>query len=276
MSKYIKQQNEARKDVDAGLKVWKTLITDRLDEKVAYSYVKGSAIKKWETLIDYVPIISDIDIHLGTINYQPLFSSDKDGFIFSLETTRLYEELFREIRPDSIHIPRPQIVIIAEHQTLLLPEKTDNILPLYGVIPYRDEESEMECKTRDLSSLKEVGGVLERLPFRVVDRIGLEYFRILREICWIVSPTPVRVLSQFSDSKTLWNLNRTNVVNSLKKIGLGELAEVYKSYYLKGWEAFNSGFTDNKTMRELLYLAHNVLQLSIDTLRIKKHQKVNR
>jgi hypothetical protein len=131
-------------------------------------------------------------------------------------------------------------------------------------------------KNPRLSVRLEIGGVLERLPFRVVDRIGLEYFRILREICWIVSPTPVRVLSQFSDSKTLWNLNRTNVVNSLKKIGLGELAEVYKSYYLKGWEAFNSGFTDNKTMRELLYLAHNVLQLSIDTLRIKKHQKVNR
>ena len=38
-----------------------------------------------------------------------------------------------------------------------------------------------------------------------------------------------------------------------------DLATVYKSYYHKGWEAFESGFTDNRTMRALISMAYDVL-----------------
>jgi hypothetical protein len=246
--------------------VWKILFDDRLKDRVSFSYVKGSGIKQWDSLIDYVPIISDIDIHIGTRDYQPLFPNNREGFLYSLETTKLYEKNFLKIRPNYVHIPRPQIVFIEEHQTLLLPEKTDDILPLHGDIPFREEESEIECKKRDLDSLREIRGVLDRLPMRVIDRVGLEYFRIIRELCWIVSPTPIRVLSQLLDSKKVWKLNRTDIVNVLENVGLGALAEAYTSYYMKGWEAFDTRFTDNQTMRELITLAYDVLELSFETL----------
>ena len=272
MTKYSKLQNEARKDVDAAINVWKILIKERLENKVSFSYVKGSGIKKWDSLIDYVPIISDIDIHMGTIDYQPLFPNSREGFLYSLEITKLYEKNFHERRPDYVHIPRPQIVLMTENQTLFLPQKTEDYLPIYGAVPFRDEESEVDCKMRDLDSLREIRGVLDRLPIRVIDRIGLEYFRVLREVCWVVSPTPVRVLSQFLDSKKVWKLNRTDIVHGLENVGLGELAEVYRSYYLKGWEAFDTSFTDNQIMRELLLLAYDVLQQSFETLKDIKNK----
>jgi hypothetical protein len=267
MSKFHRHLNEARKDVDAAIEVWKSLINNRLSDTIAYSYVKGSAIKKWDSDIDYVPIISDIDIHIGTIENKPLIPKHREGFRYSLKTTELYEKYFRELRPDYFHIPRLQIVLVNEQQRFMLPEKTDHIKLLSGEIMFREEESVIECRKRDLELLEEIGVLLDRLPVRVIDRIGLEYYRVLRELCWVVSPTPVRVLSQFSDSKLVWRLNRTNVVNGLQDLGLEDLAMVYRSYYLKGWEAFKTSFRDNKVMRELLLLAYDVLTLSYQTIK---------
>ena len=267
MSHFQKHLHEARKDVDTAIKVWKNIINNRLSDIIAYSYVKGSAIKKWDSAIDYVPIISDIDIHIGTIKNQPLFPKNHEGFQYSLKTTELYEKHFQELRPDSLHIPRLQIVLINEQQHFMLPEKTDHIKLLSGEIPFREEESENECRKRDLESLKEIGVLLDKLPVRVFDRIGLEYYRVLRELCWVVSPSPVRVLSQFSESKMVWSLNRTKVVHCLHDHDLADLADIYRSYYQKGWEAFQSGFRDNKIMRELLSDAYEVLMLSYRTIK---------
>lgn len=267
MSKFQRHLYEARKDVDTAIEVWKNLIKNRLSDVIAYSYVKGSAIKNWDSDIDYVPIISDIDIHICTIENQPLFPKNREGFRYSLKTTELYETHFRELRPDYLHIPRLQIVLINEEQRFMLPEKTDHIKRLSGEILFREEESEIECRKRDLEALREIRVLLDRLPDRVIDRIGLEYYRVLRELCWVVSPTPVRVLSQFSDSKLVWSINRTNVVHGLQDLGFGELAEVYRSYYLKGWEGFQSGFRDSRVMRELLSVAYDVLTLSYQTIK---------
>ena len=39
------------------------LVTDNFGNELKYAYTKGSGIKPWDTPIDYVPILSDIDIH---------------------------------------------------------------------------------------------------------------------------------------------------------------------------------------------------------------------
>jgi len=250
---------EARKDVEAAISVWGELIPERMGGRIRYAVLKGSVLKKWDSIVDYVPVISDLDIHIGTINDQPIFPQDRDGFLFALETTRLYEERFIGLRPTHIHIPRPQIVKMESHRKMWLPERTDDTLSLFGEIPFRDEESEADCRKRDHEALMELDALLNRMPGRIIDRIGLEYFRILRELCYIVSPTPVRVLSQFTNSKYAWNLNRTGIIKGLDGEGLTALAAVYRSYYLKGWEAFETGFIDNDLMRELIALAYDVL-----------------
>lgn len=259
---------EARKDIETAISVWGELITERLGDRIRYAVLKGSVLKSWNSIVDYVPVISDLDIHIGTINDQPLFPQDRDGFLYSLETTRLYEERFNELRPDHIHIPRPQIVKMESHREMWLPESTDDVLSIFGEIPFRDEESEADCRKRDLVALMELDALLKRMPGRIVDRIGLEYFRIIRELCYVVSPTPVRVLSQFTDSKKAWKLNRTGTIKGLESEGLNELAMVYRSYYHKGWDAFESGFTDNRVMRELIGLAYDVLWRSYEIAKV--------
>ena len=250
---------EAKKDVEAAITVWGELIPERMGDRIHYAMLKGSVLKSWESLVDYVPVISDLDIHIGTINDQPIFPQNRNGFLYSLETTKLYEERFNALRPDHIHIPRPQVVKMEPQHEEWLPERTDDVLTLFGEIPFRENESETDCRKRDLAALIELDTRLKRLPERVIDRIGLEYFRIIRELCYLVSPTPVRVLSQFTDSKKTWKLNRTSIIRGLEGEGLTDLATVYKSYSHNGWEAFESGFTDNRTMRALISMAYDVL-----------------
>lgn len=255
---------EARKDVECTIAVWGELIPERLGDRISYAALKGSVLKIWDSPADYVPVLSDLDIHMGTINDQPLFPEDRKGFMYALDTTKYYEERFIELRPEHIHIPRPQVVIVEPQLEVMLPETVDDVIVLYGEVPLRGEESEPECQRRDLDSLRNLKPLLDRLPERVIDRIGLEYYRIIRELCWRVSPTPVRVLSQFSDSKRAWKMNRTRVIRELSEVGYPDLAQVYRSYYMKGWEAFETGFTDNGVMRELIALAYGVLWRSYE------------
>ena len=71
---------EARKDVEAAIAVWGELIPERLGERVSYATLKGSVLKSWDGLVDYVPVISDLDIHIGTVNHPPLFPRNREGF----------------------------------------------------------------------------------------------------------------------------------------------------------------------------------------------------
>ena len=98
----------------------------------------------------------------------------------------------------------------------------------------------------------------------MIDRIGLEYYRSIRTLSYIVSPTPVRVLSQYIDSKNAWRLNRTKLIQELDAKGLDQLASIYRDYYYTGWEAFEAGFNNNEIMRQLIQFAYNVLWYSYE------------
>jgi len=264
---------EARRDVDAAIEVWRQLIHERLRDRVEYALLKGSGIKEWESPVDYVPVISDIDIHVGTKEGMPLFPKNRDGFLYSLETTRLYEKMFNEKRPDHLHIPRPQIMVVEENRGEWLPESLGEIRPLYGEVPLKPEESLESLRARDMDELSGLAPLLARLPEYVIERIDLEYYRVLRMLCYVVSPTPVRVLSQLTDPKRVWTLNRTNVLQMLQHNGLNDIAQPYREYYLTGWKAFTEGFRDNDTMRQLLTHAYDVLYASHEAVRGKVEQR---
>jgi len=220
------QMREARRDVDAAVAVWRGVIEERLSDTVEYALLKGSATKPWDSPVDYVPVVSDLDIHIGTRGGRPLFPPTRDGYIYSLDTTRIIEERFLELRPDHLHIPRPQVVVMKEEHQDWLAETPDQVKALYGEVPVRPPEPVERLRARDLAELRGLGPLLDRLPEQVIDRLGLEYYRVLRMICYVVSPTPVRVLSQtHPDPKRLWALNRTGVIRELKWYGYGELAE---------------------------------------------------
>jgi hypothetical protein len=254
---------EARRDVDAATTVWRQVIEERLSDRVEYATLKGSAAKPWETPSDYVPVISDLDIHIGTVGGRPLFPQNREGFQYALDTTRVIEERFLELRPRHLHIPRPQVVLMTEDRRDFLPEAPDEVIPLYGETPLKPPEPVDHLRARDLAELQSLGPLLDRLPEQVIDRIDLEYYRVLRMLCYVVSPSPVRVLSQrHPDPKHLWTLNRTKVIQLLEKNGYNELAQSYREYYAAGWKAFHGGFRDNEAMRHLITQAYTVLDLS--------------
>jgi len=252
---------EARRDVDAAITVWRNVIEERLSDRIECAILKGSATKPWETPADYVPVISDLDIHIGTKGGQPLFPQTREGFLHSLDTTRVIEERFLELRPHHLHIPRPQVVVMKEDHGDWLPETTDEVVTLYGETPLKPPEPVEHLRARDLAELQSLGPLLDRLPEQVIDRIDLEYYRVLRMLCYVVSPSPVRALSQrHPDPKHLWTLNRTRVIQLLEKNGYNELAHSYRDYYAAGWKAFHGGFRDNEAMRHLIKLAYLVLE----------------
>jgi hypothetical protein len=264
---------EARRDVEAAVEVWRRLIQERLSERIDYAILKGSGIKEWESPVDYVPMISDLDIHLGTKDCMSLLPETRGGFLYSLDTTRLYEERFKEIRPDHLHIPRPQVVIMNESRGDWLPERPEEVKLLFGEVPLKPEETVEHLRARDLDELAGLGPLLARLPVQVIDRIDLEYYRVLRMLCYVVSPTPVRVLSQYAEPKLIWTLSRTNVLRLLERNGLQGIAEPYREYYLTGWKAFTEGFRDNETMRRLITHAYDVLHASYDAVREKVERR---
>lgn len=63
---------EARKDVETAIAVWGELIPKRMGDKISYATLEGSVLKSWDDLVDYVPVISDLDIHIGTISHSSL------------------------------------------------------------------------------------------------------------------------------------------------------------------------------------------------------------
>ena len=265
--------SEARKDVDVAIEVWRQLIQERLSDRIEYAILKGSGIKEWESPVDYVPMISDLDIHMGTKDRMPLLPETRGGFLYSLETTRHYEMRFMEMRTDHLHIPRPQVVVMEESRGDWLPERPEEVKLLFGELPLKPEESVEHLRARDLDELAGLGPLLAQLPERVIDRIDLEYYRVLRMLCYVVSPTPVRVLSQYTDPKHVWTLNRTNVLRLLERNGFQGIAEPYREYYLTGWKAFTEGFRGNETMRQLITHAYNVLYASYDAVREKVERR---
>ena len=58
-------KSQLKEEIESSLTIWGDLLERFFGDNLAYVYAKGSAIKKWDSSIDYVPVISDIDIHYG-------------------------------------------------------------------------------------------------------------------------------------------------------------------------------------------------------------------
>lgn len=70
-------------------------------------YAKGSSIKPWDSLLDYVPELSDVDIQL--VLHDPLLLNNLE---LSLEVQSQIERRFFARVPQPLHLPRPQIQVI--------------------------------------------------------------------------------------------------------------------------------------------------------------------
>lgn len=255
----------ARNDVDISFKIWTEILEEKFAGKINYSYAKGSAVKDWDSAIDYVPILSDIDIHLSVNDVDSFLGSNYEAVELGLELPKLYEERYVEQNPDHLHIPRTQIMLIEQLKNFV-----DYVIPDYNSVKFIKGSKSMlgsfkipttrEIRGIDKKKILDEKSYIDKIPFSVLDRTGLDQWQFMRQMSWRISPMPVRLLSQIVEAPFyLWNENRTNLVKLLKENNFNSIANYYENYYNIGWKLFSNNFDDAELFRELVRNGHSVL-----------------
>ena len=268
MSEYSEYMKQARKEVDLSLDIWKDIFKENYAETIEYAYSKGSAIKNWESFIDYVPILSDVDIHIKTKEYSDLFQND-NSFYESMNLSETYESTYIEKNPEYFHIPRIQIVHL--NRLLDLPDfihpKIEEVKLMISKPNEFEEVSEDFVREIDKNELLKLGDFLQTLPKSMMDRTGLDLWVSIRRMTWRVSPSPIRLLSQnHEDPLSLWEMNRTKIAEELEKYDYLLLSESYKDYYYEGWIGFMEGFSNSQTLRRIISSAYDILKICYEEI----------
>lgn len=254
----------AREEVRACIRTWKQIFEEHFGDKIDYVYAKGSCVKEWESPIDYVPLVSDVDIHVKLVEDCGLLDEAGDPFDEALKVSREYEEAFLLRKPDPLHVPRTQIVVLNSHFSepdFLLPSRILEENVMIGKPQLGEEQPAERIRSIDLKAILELGDVLRTLPMSAVDRVGIDLVPLIRRLTWRVSPTPVRLLSQLEgDPNRVWEWNRSRVCEGLERHGYDDVSKHYREYYLRGWEVFRTEFRESQKMREMLASAFNVLR----------------
>ncbi len=240
-----------------------TLLDNIPKDEIRAIYLKGSAKKRWDTPIDYVPEASDLDIHVWFHDddwEQSLFSDLDQAF----KVRRDIGGRYRGKCPQPIHTPRPQIMIM--NSLLRMPgymhSPPDSARVLFGEdYPTPDYSAVDELKRYKCRDLLNFADILERYPYRVFDRPDKYLAELLRELSYRVSPVgPIVLHLAGHDPMTVWSMNRTQVTRALKDIGEGSLASAYVGYFLARWRWFLSDGDDLDALREAVRTALEVLK----------------
>ena len=243
----------AKRDVLASVEAWKAVLSETLGDQLSYAYAKGSALKRWDSPIDYVPILSDVDVHINLKQDDSLFAASEDPFSDSLDMSLSYEREFLKRNPEHLHVPRSQVIVIDRLMKLVdfVPADLNQVRILIGNPPQDELPTQERIRAIDRKNIFQLEEFLERMPHRVNDRVGMDFWQLIREMSFRVSPTPVRLLSQTHDSPlVLWSMNRSEICRELDASGYGEIVDHYRGFYEQGWRLFLSGFTDLAAFRE--------------------------
>lgn len=229
-------------------------------------YMKGSALKHWETPIDYVPVLSDVDVHVLFADAKatgPHLESVERG----LNLSALVEGLFRAAVPEPIHVPRVQLVnanrLYDDPEFISSPAET--VERRVGV-PYPDRALDTSfARSVAIKRTLEHGEYLAKLGDAVTDLFGPYLRRVLRNLSWRVSPTGPRVLELLgSPFEQVWSSNRTGIVRLLERSGESQLASDYVEFYVKAWRYFLSQDEDGDAARRAISAAARVLARGIE------------
>ena len=123
MVDYLELQKRARAEINSALEIWTAILQETFGERIRYAYTKGSAIKSWDSIIDYVPEISDVDLHFRFTTLEDMIFSE-DPFSQAMEISFEYERRFLEEQPNALHMPRSQLLLVD-----LLMENVDYVPP---------------------------------------------------------------------------------------------------------------------------------------------------
>ncbi len=226
-------------------------------------YLKGSATKRWDSPLDYVPEISDVDMHLW-FHGDDTWRRHLGTLSQAMDVHRKVELRYRSKISQPIHEPRPQLIVMnklmAEFDDFVFsPGSTVRVL--FGEdYPEADYSDPDRIRLGDCRRLIENAEYLGVLPLQAVDKPGRYLWESLRALVWRVSPAGPRVLHVMGiETEEAWSLNRTGVVSNLRRLGQSSLADHYSGFYLSAWEYFLSGFKNTDAGRTAIGRGARVL-----------------
>ena len=243
------------------------LLKEIVASEIEMIYFKGSAQKNWDSPIDYVPELSDIDIHI-------LFSNDSSTFAHfgttnkALDIQSKIEKTFLSKVKNPFHIPRPQLMILNNllKEKDFIPTPKRAIKLLYGKdYPKPDYSDDDRIKRIDRDRILCEEKFLSDFPLKVIDKPSKYLWNSLKDLIWHVSPLGPRVIHILGvRTEEAWSINRSQIVVLLKEIGETKLAGDYSECYLNGWKYFLSNYKDTKAGRMSIISGINALKRGIE------------
>ena len=257
-----------RREVDALAESFvEALLARAPADDVRGIYLKGSARKDWASPVDYVPELSDVDIHI-------FFREAADGrrrlgsASLGLEVQAEVEQAYLRKIASPVHFPRPQLVVLndllEQPGCVLSPRET--VTTLYGEdYPEDAGRSEAALREIDRTNLLAQTPYLEGFPLHVIDKPGPHILMALRAMNWRVSPVGPRVLTVLGvPARRAWPLKRSDIIPLLREMGQSQLADDYRDYYLAGWEHFLSGYRDSDAGRRAAAAGVRALEAGLE------------
>lgn len=260
-----------KREIDCMLKAYLEALFEVIPEsEIDGIYFKGSAKKKWDSLIDYVPEISDVDIHLlfkEDSSVEKYFRTVDNALRIQSKVESIY---FSEVT-NPVHIPRPQLVML---NTVLkeedfVPSPKNTISVLFGKeYPEPGEESLKRLSTIDYKHLIDEEEFINKFSLHIVDRPSKYLWQGLRNLVWHVSPVGSRILSIKGKSyHQAWGINRTAIVRLLKMLREEELIDYYIEFYKRSWDYFLSRYGDTDMGQKAIVAGINTLKKAIEIAR---------
>jgi hypothetical protein len=263
-----KLQESYKKDIKIAIDVWKSILLSELGEdSIECIFTKGSSVKLWESDIDYVPILSDVDIHLKVKDKRKKILEGADSFAKGLKISENYNKLFFEtcgkIIYSSKHLPRVEIVQLNAHgrKGYVVPPRAKDLHIIYGKMKYQEEMDHNDIRKMDKKSLINEKNFIETFPNKFFELSGIDYYSMLYRLNVRVSPSPIKLLTQINEENPhdLWSLNKTSVRKVLEESGYAEIAKNFEEYYKTGWKLFESNFTNPNLYRQMIKCGYTVL-----------------
>ncbi len=255
-----------RREVDSMADSFVEALLDAIPhEEIQGIYLKGSGHKEWDSPVDYVPEMSDVDVHVQ-------FYSDESwpkrigAFAQAMNIQRAVETAYLSKIRESLHLPRPQLMVVnklmKDIEFIHSPRST--VKTLYGEeYPMADYSDPDHVKRVERQRLLADGAYMDGLALHVIDRPGRYMRETLRNLVWRVSPSGPRALHLLgTDTELAWSVNRTRVVSMLTELGQLDLAASYLEFYRSGWEYFLSGYEDSDAGRSTVSAAVETLTIA--------------
>ena len=226
-------------------------------------YFKGSARREWQSLVDYVPEISDVDVHAWLVDDRQAARFTGDMAV-GLAMQERIERAYAEAVPRPLHLPRPQLMFLnsLKQDPAYVPSPADSVTVLYGeAYPTTGKPPPEETARLDRERLLADVAVAARMAGHVMDRPGRYLWESIRAISWRVAPTGPRLLTLAGwPPDGAWRLSRSEIVEALHGLdAYRSLAGDYAGFYLATWDYFLSGLQDTTSARRAVARAVNLL-----------------